>query len=252
MKIRVDLQVKDRLETFLRFVDKRGSDPVHVNNGDVIADFITKFVVVELKRLENSPEVFTQDIEIPDNVLAEPLNKMKGAFDKTFNDFMNGKGIVPNAPPANQEAGENVSQTATAPSFVAGTKTTRNGNGHATEMVRKLNDGDRAIIDAEFQKVNGEFEDAKKSATAILQLLPSELVIWQVTGRISHLHREIARGRLEVADMPSYMAFVEAHKELWKQYNSTKYQQARTKNTTSTPTPVPNMKKGKFKQATAP
>lgn len=171
---------------------------------------------------------------------------------------MNGKGIVPNAQPANQapqSGGGNVSQTATAtaPATTGGTKA-RNGNGHATEMVRKLIDSDRIIIDAEFRKVNGEFEDAKKSATAILSLLPSEIVIWQVTGRISHLHREIARGKLEVADMPSYMAFVKAHKELWRQYNSPKYQQARTKNTTppSTPPATPNMKKGKFKQATAP
>lgn len=228
MKLIVDMSVKDKLESFLEYLKERAKDKMHENNADVIADFVEKIIVVEMKRLDSKPETFEQEIEVPDEVMAEPLLKMKESLDGAFNDFLSGKGITPQSektPTAPQPQPANTTPSTPPPST---TSTPRNGNGHKTKKVRDLDKSDRTVIDAEFQAVNGEFEDTKKSATNnIHPKLPSEIAIWQVTGRISHLHREIAAGRLEVRDMDSYKVFLEEHKKLWAQYNSPKYQNLR-------------------------
>jgi hypothetical protein len=90
-------------------------------------------------------------------------------------------------------------------------------------------------------------ENAKKSATAILPTLGNEVTVWQITGRISYLHREIAAARLNVPDMDKYMAFLQAHKELWAQYNSPKYQALRAQSTVNT---TPKLSKKPFPQRT--
>lgn len=264
MKIQLELSAKERLEAFLQFVGDRAHDKAHENNGDVIADFIDKFVVVELKRLENNPETFSQDIEIPDSVLVEPLTKMKAAVDGAFDSFMNGKGItVPKNSPAStsSQSGTTAFVAQTAPVVSPGTVVSgpRNGNGHKAEMKRKLNSDEKDIIRTEFTRLNGEFEDEKKSCTAMLTQMGTEITVFQVTGFVSYLHREIASGRWSVPDMDSYMAFLENHKKMWAQYNSPKYQNLRAQNTSAvaqtiqTPTPSvePKFRAGRFPQKTA-
>jgi hypothetical protein len=271
MKIQIDLNAKDKLETFLKFVEKRAADIVHTNNGDIIADFIDSFIVVELKRLENKPEYISQEILIPDEVLAEPLLKMKEALDGAFNSFMTEKGIQPGtkqpANPAVQSGVStgNVSQTATAPvaPVASGSNQPRNGNGHAVAFIRKLDDTEKDIIRADFTKLNGEYVDQKKSCTALLPQMGTDISVFQVTGFVSHLHREIAKGDWTIPDMPSYLTFLEKHKKLWAQYNSPKYQTARTSGylarcqkilgcRSSGVSTTPKFKQGSFKQKTAP
>lgn len=243
MLLTIDMSAKDRLVSLLNWLKKRSNDKTHENNADVIADFVEKIIVVELKRLDSKPETITQEIEVPDDVMAEPLLKMKDSMDTAFQTFMSGKGItVP-------QSGSTASPPQpVAPRLVLAVElpavTPRNGNGHQTKKVRDLKDSDRKIIDEEFQAVNGEFKDATKSATNnIHPKLPTEIAIWQVTGRISHLHREIAAGRLEVTDMDSYKTFLEEHKKLWAQYNSPKYQKLRTQQTVNT---TPTLSKKPF------
>jgi len=245
----VETSVKEKLTTFLEYLKIRAKDKIHENNGDIIADFVENVLVVELKRLESNPETFEQTIDIPDDVLMEPIMKMKESLDGVFNDFLSGKGITP--PP---QSGTSSPQTdpQTSPVPLTAKEVTipksRNGNGHKKKKVRDLNNSDRSVIDQEFQAVNGEFQDSEKYATnIILPKLPSEIHIWQVTGRISHLHREIASGRLKVGDMDSYMQFLEKHKDLWAQYNSDKYKGYRTKNALNT---TPKLSKKKFPQRT--
>ena len=249
MKITTDVSVKKRLESFLEYLKKRARDKVHENNGDVIADFVEKVLVVELKRLDSNPETYVQEIEIPDNVLAEPLLKMKDNMDAAFNEFLTTKGITPQSgnPPLVIPQTQPVELSST-PGPTASTP--RNGNGHEAKKKRDLNDTEREVINAEFQALNGQFEDAKKSATALLPYLGDEVTVWQITGRISYLHRKIASGKLTVPDMDSYMAFLERHKELWAQYNSPKYQTLRTLRTQGTVNTTPKLCVKPFPQRT--
>jgi len=259
MKITVDANVKNRLEAMVGWIAERSKDKAHENNGDVIADFLDKFIVVELKRLENNPETLPQTLDIPDAVLSEPLTKMKDAMMKTFNDFMDGKGIPQSGgsvnTPAAEEPSEEEEEAATSAVTVnpsGNGSTPRNGNGHKEAFKRKLNDPEKNFIRAEFMKLNGQFEDAKKSCTAMLPNMGVEITVWQITGFVSYLHREIAAGRFKVNDMPSYLSFLENHKKLWAQYNSPKYQKLR-----ANPQPVaqtatgPTLRAGTFKKKTA-
>lgn len=251
MKFSIDAQVKDRLEALISWIDKRSEDKIHEKNGDVIADFLDKFLVVEMKRLENKPEVIQQDIEIPDKVMLEPLTRMKEAVDGAFDTFMSGRGIT--VPQSGSTPEEEDTATQTAP--VATANTPRTGNGHSALAKRKLNDPEKNYIRQEFMALNGEFKDAKKSCTAMLPQMGADISVWQITGFVSYLHREIAADRLQVPDMPAYLTFLEAHKKLWAQYNSPKYQNLRANPTqqqaqTSTTSTTPKFRQGTFKQKT--
>jgi hypothetical protein len=246
MIVTIDMSVKDRLEAHLEWLKERAKDKAHENNGDVIADFVEKILVVELKRLDSKPEIFAQDIEIPDKVLAEPLLKMKESLDGAFNDFLSGKGITPpsgsTAPPS-----QPVPQTQPAGSTTPVTGTQRKGNGHAPGKKRKLNNPEKDNIKAEFMALNGEFEDAKKSCTALLPQMGTDVTVWQITGFVSYLHREIAANQLQVPDMDAYMKFIENHRRLWAQYNSQKYQNLRAQQGVNT---TPKLSKKPFPQRT--
>ncbi len=232
MKLTLDMNAKDRLEAFLTWLQGRAEDKTHENNADVIADFVEKVIIVELKRLENTLETFEQEVEVPDDVMTQPLMTMKGAMDKAFNDFLVSKGMTaaPAAPQSGDPAPAATAPAATAPAATAPAATApaaasapRNGNGHATTWKRKLNDNEKNYIHGEFLKLNGEFEDAKKSCTAMLPRMGAEISVWQITGFVSYLHREIAANRSQVGDMDVYMKFLKNHKKLWAQYNSSKY-----------------------------
>lgn len=247
MKVSIELDVKERLDLLVSWIGKRAEDKAHNNNRDLIADFLDKFIVVELKRLENKPETILQDVEVPDSVLSAPLKAMKKKMDKAFNDFLAGKtgGTLPEEEEEESQTGTQTAVTATEATPPGNSTGPRNGNGHTVGFKRKLNDDEKDFIRSEFMKLNGQFEDAKKSCTAMLPQMGDEITVWQVTGFVSYLHREIAAGRLQVGDMPAYMEFLEAHKKLWAQYNSSKYQKLRKQNAT------PSFKSGGFKQKTA-
>ena len=238
MQISIEVSAKERLEAVLEWVGKRAEDKAHENNGDVIADFIEKFIVIELKRLENKNETISQDIEIPDEVVIQPLLAMKNKMVEGFDEFLLTKGITTpqsggsTAAPA---TGNTVSQTATAPPPSTGGTSPRNGNGHVANIKRKLNDTEKDEIRADFLRLNGEYEDSKKSCTVLLPHMGSEITVWQITGFVSFLHREIASNNFSVPDMDSYMKFLENHKKLWAQYNSPKYKNLRAGNPMNTP-----------------
>jgi len=255
MKITIEVNAKDRLEALLAWIEKRSEDKAHENNADVIADFVEKFLVYELKRLDSNEELIPQDIIIPDDVLAQPLIDMKEKIIQGFDEFLVDKGIVqPGAPP--QSGGNNpstVSQTATAPPAPPATDPTpkpRNGNGHKTGFVRKLNDHEKDIIREDFMRLNGCYEDKVKSCTLLLPMLGSEITVFQVTGFVSYLHREVASGRINMPDMDAYIEFMKKHKELWAQYNSPKYQKLRTQNMLLAAS-TPKFRTGTFKKKVA-
>ena len=240
MKITVDVSAKERLEALLNWIAKRAEDKAHKNSGDIIADFIEKFIVFELKRLENKNESISQDIEIPDSVVIQPLIAMKDKMAEGFDEFLQTKGIMKVS--KTSQSGRNsipaMTQTATAPPLTTPppfTNSTRNGNGHKPGIKRKLNNTEKDNISADFKRLNGEYEDQQNSCTALLPQMGTEITVWQITGFVSYLHREIAAGRFEVDDMDSYMKFLETHKQLWAQYNSQKYQNLRTQNLNTTP-----------------
>jgi hypothetical protein len=219
--------VKDHIEAFMEYLKKRAVDKTHVKNGDVIADFIEKFIVVELKRLSQKDEFFPSDVELPDNLFLDPLKEAKKKMDDIFSGFFTPTaGTVPSkkadpTPPVTTPPEPLTIADITDPSTPAAPKK-RNGNGHAKNKVRSLLDGEKDSIRSEFLTLNGQIdEDAcvrlKKNK------MPPEVSIFQVTGFVTYLHLKVAGGELDVRDLPAYLAFLQKHRDMWSRYNSPKY-----------------------------
>lgn len=106
---------------------------------------------------------------------------------------------------------------------------TKNGNGHQKTMIRKLYDGERAIILQEFLKLNGQLTPDAKECSKLRLMLDQALAVWQVTGYTSVLHRYVAEGQLFVKDTNSYMEWMKVRpgQGLWTQYNAVKFQESR-------------------------
>jgi hypothetical protein len=235
MKVTMQVPSITPLTTFFDYLKKVASDKVHENNVDLIADFVDKVLVVEMKRLENDSSTFDQVIEIPDSVVVEPLRKAKKQFDDFFTKFIMERGgnpaqIVVDSDSATDNTGipypkpedeitaqDEATSVPSASAFVK----KRSGNGHKVAKIRSLYGNEKDTIRAEFLNLNGQIaEDACKP---IHDSLDKDVSIFQVTGFVTYLHSMIAGGSLEVRDMPAYLSFLQGHRGLWAKYNSPKY-----------------------------
>lgn len=106
----------------------------------------------------------------------------------------------------------------------------RNGNGHRSEMVRKLNDSERAWLKNRFLQKNGQI--ANDDCVAFKgQIISESIAIFQITGYISVLHRYVAMGRLELRDLTAYLGWMhEKYHGLWVQYNNQRFTAVRRAN----------------------
>lgn len=84
----------------------------------------------------------------------------------------------------------------------------RNGNGHSTTKKRRLQGDEKDTIRKFFIFQNGQIGDDD-----CVELLKNQqwadLSIFQITGFVSYLHREAARGRIHIRDKQAYHQFVE-------------------------------------------
>jgi hypothetical protein len=106
----------------------------------------------------------------------------------------------------------------------------RNGNGHRSGMVRKLNDSERAWLKTKFLQKNGRIAN-DDCVTFKGQIISDCIAIFQITGYISVLHRYVAMGRLELRDLSGYLNWMhEKYQGLWTQYNNPRFTTARMAN----------------------
>ena len=241
MKITVQYTAEDRLNKFFSWLKKRSQDQIHVNNKDLIADFVEKFLVVELKRLANNTDKVDEEIEVPDEVLLDPvqkaLSKFKSRMDTAFNDIIvndlrgNVTTETPQVTPTSQvtmtpfgeiEAPQVTSVTQDPGEFTtippSGTQTyvprQRNGNGHKRTKKRDMTGEEKDQIRAEFLSVNGQiFPDACVGIHSRMADR-ANLGIFQVTGFVSYLHFQIAVGKIILSDPAAYETFIQQKKDL--------------------------------------
>lgn len=259
MKVTVKESVPQMLERFLGYLTGRAQDPIHDGNRDLIADFVEKFVLVEMKMPETAEKPFDHTVEVPDEVYTKPLelaqkqvdvykaflNKVLHAQESiatTAREFLN-KGVPKDIPSLDSATAQihtidkalaakdtpAPAPAVTPPVIPPATedRKARNGNGHASKKVRDLNDNEKDIIRAGFTSLNGQIhEDACKP---IHDRLNPEVSMAQVTGFVTYLHGRVASGALTLKDMPAYLTFIEGHRDLWATYNSPKYQALRGK-----------------------
>jgi hypothetical protein len=225
MVVKVDCSMKAQVESFLEYIKARAKDPAHTKNGDAIADFIDGFMVFELKRLGKKDEDYIEEIQFPDELVLEPLKNAKLRMDEIFNDFLKDpsgktKTVTPTIAPTSGTS----SATPTDPTAA---KQPRTGNGHKSNKKRGLADSEKDHIRAQFLAVNGQIAEDTCVEIKKHSEIGTDVSIFQVTGFVTYMHRQIAMGEFEVTNMNSYLDFLKSHRALWATYDSDKYRAMR-------------------------
>jgi hypothetical protein len=101
-------------------------------------------------------------------------------------------------------------------------------NGHKSKKVRSLHDEERDIIRNEFINLNGQ-TTADHWVQFKEQFIPQVVAIFQITGFVSYLHREVAKNSLILPNITAYKEWLKGQINLWAQYTSQKYQVYRNK-----------------------
>jgi len=154
-------------------------------NRPIMADFLESFLVVEIEKLENLPE----------------MGELAASHE-----------MGPEMKPITDEDETPV----------------RSGNGHKSLKKRDLTDSEKSSIRGFFTEKNGQIENDACVEYKKKEMDP-DVAIFQVTGFVSYLHLQIARGKLRVHDMTAYLEFIGSHRNLWATYNSPKYRAMRRK-----------------------
>jgi len=237
MQIKLDYSLKDRLMSFFEILKARAETKDHEENRDLIAEFIDRFLVVEMKRLTNEPEMIQETIELPDSIIEAPLRDYKAELAKQMSHLL-GYDVYTRTQPMNpivepaldsdvySAPRKYVPCTTPKPDVPAGSK-----NGHARKKVRHLLDSERDGMSAFFSAAGGMIKDDDCVAYRT-ENLPEEVTIFQVCGFISQLHVAVAEGRRTVRDLPAYEEWMSTkYKDtLWAQYNKPIFREVRAKN----------------------
>lgn len=95
-------------------------------------------------------------------------------------------------------------------------------NGHAKEATRSLTDQEKQMVRLAFVKANGVIPE--DFCLRIKENLGPLVSIFQVTGIVASLHRQVAKGQLQLKNMEAYQTSIEAHRKSWAAYKSERYQ----------------------------
>lgn len=195
IKVPMQYDMKDRMGKLLEFIKERIKD--YKADKKIIADFVEKFMVIEIKRLAEKPDIRTAKIEIPEEV----IRKIKGL--------------------------KAVPKEATKAAPKASSSAPRSGNGHQKLWKRPLSDDEKNIIRKKFKKLNGMIRE--DSCLPIKEELAEDVSIAQVTGFVTYLHNCVRDGSLELPDMKAYEKELQTHHEAWAKYDSPKYKAMRSR-----------------------
>lgn len=111
------------------------------------------------------------------------------------------------------------------------------GNGHKSQKIRDLTEKEKELIQKKlFMPANGMI-GADACVKFRAKYFPAEVTIFQITGCIVSLHRKVAQGLLNLRDMSAYEKFIRSHRNLWKTYDSPRYQAMR-KTRPADPSPI--------------
>ena len=228
MEFTIKKSSKDSLVQFVEWIKDRAKDPLHENNKDIIADFLEKVVVVELKKLENDPTEFDSKIDIPDDLIPRQgpdantlIRKVVGVLveemmDKDgnpldLNEILNldsTKEVEDKSTTVeDEESAEPLGEVLTGKEEKGSIRT---GNNHKKGKKRPLNDCERTYITQVFLSKNGVLAD--KDCTEIakhLGISAEGKTPWQVTGLVSELCRQVNEGKLKLtkpATAPTFVA----------------------------------------------
>lgn len=126
------------------------------------------------------------------------------------------------------------------PSSSSGTQTIiiqskipRNGNGHKAEKRRHMLEKEQSGLRSRFLRLNGQFkeDDCVRFKQTYASDSINEVGIFQITGYVSYLHREVACGRIKVGDIRAYKSWMhEKYPALMNFYDNEHVREVREQN----------------------
>lgn len=247
MEIVVERSVLERVEGFFNWLqDEVANKGRHTQHKALVADFVTNILIPDLTQLRQSPQTYEEKLEVPDELIEEPVQERVSRLAGDLKRALGGEIDRVMGAPQTDGSGSVTNQTAPVTTCGAAAPQTpvtvcdeapNNGNGHKSDMKRKLLNHEKDKIRAFFISNDGIIEE-DACVKFREEALDPIVAIFQVTGFVSYLHREIASGKdiVRQIDMVKYMAWMKKQKALWAQYNSAKYAGYRQKTQSQTVT----------------
>jgi hypothetical protein len=110
-------------------------------------------------------------------------------------------------------------------------------NGHKSLKIRDLFEPEKDKIKNELFIPNNGIIERDLCVTFKRQHMPEEVTIFQVTGYVTTLHGQVAKGVFRLRNQRAYEAAIEKHRALWNTYNTPKYIERRNRAQTHPPQP---------------
>lgn len=202
-----------KIESLVQYIADRAEDPIHKDHRQIIADFLDTFVLTELKGKDPVDPIQIQSYtKTPEGPEKAPKKTVRVPY-----------GTTAIKTPNKEESPERT------PSAIGAIARPRNGNGHISMKKRSLSNDEKDLMRSFFRSKNGIFEEDDLVAFREQRLDP-EVSIFQVTGFMTLIHKDIAAGRFSVPNMAAYLEWMRKQRRLAARYNSPKYQRLRQKN----------------------
>jgi hypothetical protein len=99
----------------------------------------------------------------------------------------------------------------------------KNKNHHAIAKVRPLSEGEIKKIRDRFIELDGVIPD--DTWADLKKTMSKDISVFQITGQVVRLHREVAQGTIALKNKRAYTAAIQARRDKWKTYNSKKYRE---------------------------
>ena len=100
-------------------------------------------------------------------------------------------------------------------------KEAENKNHHPIAKVRPLNEAEISKIRDRFIELDGVIPN--DTWVELKKNMSKDISIFQITGQVVRLHREVAKGTITIKNKKAYTAAIQAKRNKWKTYNSEKY-----------------------------
>ena len=210
MNLNITRSVIDDL-TFLKDYLAEKAQTYRHGQVSVIDRFTRKVLQPEIDRLTATPETYTEELTISDE-LVKQLAVVAGVDILTPGASETSKVPEVKSPALGPDTPNEFQVPVAALS----------GNNHKKEKTRGLTDSERDSLRAFFLSLDGQIEE--DACVAIKRGMNDDVAIFQVTGFVSYLHKEVASGALKLRDLEGYIEWMKAkYPKLLEQYNSEKY-----------------------------
>lgn len=217
MNITITRKISDDLNFLNDYLNEQASK-LRKAQVDAILKFKRQYLNEAIAKLTENEETYPEDLSIPDDII-KGIAQQAGMVDVMTPATKESEGVLPKEEEPQPEQSDQFFGKESA-------------NGHKIEKKRDLLDTEKDSLRAFFESVDGQVEE--DGCVTLKNSMDADVGIFQVTGFISYLHREVASGK-KLNDVEGYIEWMKSkYPALMERYNSDKYVALRRQNDTYT------------------